>query len=81
MPDFIPDNRTNQNPLTPKVQKKRGSKVMRAIIVTALTALVISPVDIIPEAIFGPVGLIDDIAYIIGVIITVRNMVRDRKIK
>ena len=47
-------------------------------IIALLSLLMISPLDIIPDGI--PVaGLADDIAYLIGIITTVSNMINSRK--
>lgn len=58
--------------------KKGLSNGWRVAIMALLGLLMISPLDIIPDGI--PVaGLADDLAYLIGIITTVVNMINSRK--
>ena len=41
----------------------------------------ISPIDLIPEAIFGPIGLIDDIISIIAVFVYIAGIYRQDMIQ
>ena len=47
--------------------------------VTAL-AYVATPIDVIPEAILGPVGLIDDAGVVTGVAFFVYRLIRARRV-
>ena len=48
----------------------RASGVLFAV--TAAPIYVISPIDLIPEAVFGPIGVFDDIAVVIAAICYVK---------
>nr|MDT0666866.1 YkvA family protein [Micromonospora sp. DSM 115978] len=45
----------------------------------AALAYAVSPVDAVPEVLLGPVGLIDDIAVVVGALLYVRNVVAEAK--
>lgn len=64
----------SENPTPPKKRSKTGLKIG---LLVAMAALIISPLDIVPD-LFGPVGWLDDLAYLIGIVITVRNMITGR---
>lgn len=61
-------------------EKKGLTNGWRIAIIAVLAALIISPVDIISgDILTGGVGLIDDVAYLVGIITTVVNMINGRK--
>jgi hypothetical protein len=39
----------------------------------------LSPVDVLPEAVLGPVGLVDDLAVLVAAITYVRRLLADRE--
>lgn len=59
--------------------KKSLGNGWKIAIIVVLAALVISPVDIIPGDAATVVGLADDVAYLVGIIGTIVNMVRGRR--
>jgi uncharacterized membrane protein YkvA (DUF1232 family) len=53
--------------LLPKELRKVMQGVLKLIIIMFIIVYIISPIDLLPEAVFGPVGLIDDvIVFVIG---------------
>lgn len=58
--------------------KKGLANGWKVAIIAILGALMLSPLDVIPDG-FPVVGFADDIAYLIGIITTVANMINGRK--
>jgi uncharacterized membrane protein YkvA (DUF1232 family) len=58
----------------------RNRRVISAVLVTA-AALVygISPIDVIPELLTGPLGLTDDLAVLLGAGVTVWKLLGGRE--
>ena len=53
----------------------------RGLVAMGAAALyLISPVDVVPEAIFGPLGLVDDAGVTVAVVLFVYKLVKARRI-
>ena len=73
MSELMPEiNNPTPNP------SKKSKKGLKIALIVALLGLVLSPLDIIPDAI-PVVGWIDDIGYLLGIIGTVISLVTGRK--
>jgi uncharacterized membrane protein YkvA (DUF1232 family) len=46
----------------------------------AAAVYLISPIDVLPEAILGPLGLVDDAGVVVGVVLFVYKLVQARRI-
>jgi uncharacterized membrane protein YkvA (DUF1232 family) len=46
----------------------------------AAAVYLISPIDVVPEAIFGPIGLVDDAGVTAAVVLFVYKLVKARRI-
>ena len=73
MSDLVPEG-----DFTESTPKKRGKNIIKGIIVAILGLLLVSPIDIIPDAI-PVVGLLDDVGYILGIIGTLISMFVGKK--
>lgn len=60
--------------------KKSSGKGWKILLIAILGILVISPVDIVPGDAVTVVGLLDDVAYVAGIIGTVISMVKKKSV-
>lgn len=61
-------------------KKSSGGNGWKALIIAVLAILVISPIDFIPGDAATVVGLLDDVAYVAGIIGTVISMIKKNKV-
>ena len=61
-------------------KKSSGGKGWKALLTAVLAILVISPIDVVPGDAVTVVGLLDDVAYVAGIIGTVVSMVGKNKV-
>jgi uncharacterized membrane protein YkvA (DUF1232 family) len=49
------------------------------VIAIACLIYIVSPIDLLPEAVFGPLGLCDDLAALVGVVVAGRNAMKSKR--
>lgn len=64
----------------PSGKKSSGGNGWRVLLIAVLAILVISPIDFIPGDAATVVGLLDDVAYVVGIIGTVIGMIKKNKV-
>ncbi len=59
---------------------KKSGNGWKALLIAVLAILVISPIDFVPGDAATVVGLLDDVAYVAGIVGTVLSMVGKNKV-